>query len=138
MMRAPLVILAVILGAAAESPKYEVIVHRDNPARALSRGEVAKLLLGKIGTWPSGLAVQPVDLPEDDELRERFSREVLGRSVGAVRAWWQQQLFSGRGVPPPELSEAEVVAYVAANRGAIGYVSAGIRAPGVHAVTLTE
>jgi len=138
MMRALLAVLAVLLSATAEAPPYEVIVNRDNPARELSRGEVSKLLLGKIGRWPSELAVQPVDLPEDSEVRERFSREVLGRSVSAVRAFWQQQLFSGRGVPPEELSEAEVLAFVAAHRGAIGYVSAGVRAAGVHFVKLTE
>lgn len=137
-MRAPLAILAVILAATAEEPGYAVIVHQDNPVRVLSRGEISKLLLGKIGVWPSGLAVQPVDLPEDDELRDRFSREVVGRSVAAVRAYWQQQLFSGRGVPSPELTEQQVVAYVAANRGAIGYVSAGTRATGVHTVTLRK
>jgi ABC-type phosphate transport system substrate-binding protein len=137
-MRAPLAIVAILLGATAEGPAYSVIVHRDNPARVLSRGEISKLLLGKISTWPSGLAVQPVDLPEHDELRDRFSREVLDRSVAAVRAWWQQQLFSGRGVPPLELSEAQVVEYVAANRGAIGYVSAGTHAPGVHVVAFKQ
>jgi ABC-type phosphate transport system substrate-binding protein len=135
MMRA-LAIFAILLGASTQLPAYEVIVHRGNPARVLSRGEVSKLMLGKIGRWPSGSAVQPVDLPEESEVRELFSHEVLGRSVGAVRAYWQQQLFSGRGVPPPELDEEGVVAFVAANPGAIGYVQAGTRAPGVHAVTI--
>ena len=40
-------------------------------------------------------------------------------------AYWQKMIFSGREVPPPEkTSSAEVVAYVRANRGAIGYVAA--------------
>jgi hypothetical protein len=41
-----------------------------------------------------------------------------------VKAYWQQLIFSGRDVPPPELeSDDAVVAYVLAHRGSIGYVS---------------
>ena len=47
-------------------------------------------------------------------------------SVAAVKLYWQQAVFSGRDVPPPELdSEQEVVRFVLRNPGAIGYVSDG-------------
>jgi hypothetical protein len=49
---------------------------------------------------------------------------VLQRSVAAVKAYWQQRIFSGRGVPPPELdSEERVVVYVLEHEGAVGYLS---------------
>ena len=49
----------------------------------------------------------------------------LGRSVSAVRAYWQQQIFSGRNVPPVERpSDAEVLTFVKEHPNAIGYVSA--------------
>jgi hypothetical protein len=42
-----------------------------------------------------------------------------------VKSYWQQMVFSGRSVPPPEMdSEDQVVAFVLKNRGAVGYVSA--------------
>jgi len=45
--------------------------------------------------------------------------------VEAVRRYWQQCIFSGRSVPPPELdSDEAIVRYVAKYRGAVGYVSA--------------
>ena len=45
--------------------------------------------------------------------------------MSAVANYWQRQIFSGRGTPPPiKESDAEVIAFVAANPGAIGYVSA--------------
>ncbi len=41
-----------------------------------------------------------------------------------MRSYWQQVIFSGRGLPPPELpDDAVVVAYVLSHRGAIAYVS---------------
>ena len=43
-----------------------------------------------------------------------------------VKAYWQQMIFSGREVPPPEKASAkDVVAFVSANRGGVGYVPAG-------------
>jgi hypothetical protein len=48
----------------------------------------------------------------------------LKRTVAAVRSYWQQRIFSGRDVPPPELdSDASVIAYVERTPGAVGYVS---------------
>jgi hypothetical protein len=71
------------------------------------------------------------------EVRRAFSQEVLRRTPGAVRAYWQQAIFSGRSVPPPELdSDAAVVAYVLRSPGAIGYVSAGAAVGGARVVTL--
>jgi hypothetical protein len=46
--------------------------------------------------------------------------------VSAVESYWQQAIFSGRSVPPLEkASDAEVLAFVRANPGAVGYVSGG-------------
>ena len=67
----------------------------------------------------------PVDLSESAPAREAFSTAVHHKPVKAVRAYWQQQIFSGRDVPPPEkTSDEQVIAFVRATPGAIGYVSA--------------
>jgi ABC-type phosphate transport system substrate-binding protein len=110
---------------AAAAEGYKVIVHPSNPANSLSREQVMQYLLKKALTWPSGTSVAAVDLHKQSTTRGSFSREVLQKSVAAVTAYWQQQIFSGRAVPPPEkLDDAAVVAFVEANDGAIGYVSA--------------
>ena len=47
-----------------------------------------------------------------------------GRKTSAVRSYWLQAIFSGRGVPPPEkASDGDVIAHVKEHVGAIGYVS---------------
>ena len=57
----------------------------------------------------------------------------------AIKTWWNQQIFAGKGVPPPELtSDAKVLAYVSANAGAIGYVSTDINTSDVKVVAVTE
>jgi len=103
---------------------YRVIVNAGNPATTVERRYLADVFLKKVSRWPSDELIRPVDLSASSSLRRRFSDEVLKRSVAAVKSYWQQQVFSGRGVPPPELdSEEQVVRYVLDHSGAVGYVS---------------
>ncbi len=104
---------------------YRVIVHPSNPATAIDRKFLEDAFLKKVSRWSNDTAIRPADLPPSSAVRGRFTRDVLARSVAAVRAYWHQRIFSGRGVPPPELlSDERVVAYVLEHEGAIGYVSA--------------
>jgi len=110
----------------APPPGFQVIVNAANPVTTLPTGEVAKLFLKKTVAWPGGMVVQPVDLREDSDVRREFSKDVLGKDVSTVKGYWQERIFTGRGVPPIEkATEAEAVAFVAANRDAIGYVAPG-------------
>lgn len=61
---------------------------------------------------------------EGAAIRESFSRVIHGRSANQIAAYWQQQIFSGRNIPPEQRSsDDEVIAYVSSTPGAIGYVS---------------
>jgi hypothetical protein len=49
-----------------------------------------------------------------------------------VRSYWQQRIFSGRDVPPPELdSDDAVIGFVSKYAGAVGYVSGAAKLVGV-------
>lgn len=118
---------------------YVVIVHPDNPAKSLSKKKVSRLLLKELAKWDGGLAAQPVDLESGSVVRESFSQRVHGRSVSSIKHYWQRQVFSGRGVPPPELKgDDAVVSYVRSHPGAIGYVSPSAKLNGVKVVTLSS
>ena len=70
-------------------------------------------------------------------VREAFSRHVHGKPARAIKQYWNQQIYAGRAVPPPELAgDAKVVAFVLANPGAIGYVSADATITDVKLVTV--
>ena|SRR5437867_404939 len=115
---------AVSLLAAGRGETYQVIVNPNNPVHEMERAAVARLFLKKVSHWPDGSLVRPVDRVAGSQVRQGFVEDVLARSVAAVRAYWQQAIFSGRDIPPPELASDEaVVEYVLANEGAIGYVS---------------
>ena len=109
---------------ATNAPAYRVIVHPQNPLQEIPRAMLADAFLKKVTRWPDGQAIRPVDQPSSSNVRKSFTDDVLRRSVGAVKSYWQQLIFSGRDIPPPELeSDAAVRDYVLRNRGAVGYVS---------------
>lgn len=108
----------------AEAP-FKVIVNRENPIASTTKSELSRLFLKKASSWSDGSRVSPVDLVEHSHLRAAFSSGILGRPVRAVKAYWQQRVFSGADVPPPEFpTESDIVEYVESHAGAIGYVSA--------------
>ena len=115
---------AVALAEGPARPGYRLIVNPQNSVTSLDRKFVAEAFLKRTTTWPQGDSIRPVDQGSDSSARRRFSDDILSRSVAAVKNYWQQAIFSGRDVPPPELdSDEDVVRYVLRFPGAIGYVS---------------
>ena len=114
------------LRPADAADEFVVIVNAANPATSVGTGQLSSLFLKKLTQWGGGLPAVPVDLAPESSVRESFSRQIHHKGTPAVKAYWQQMIFSGREVPPPEKASArEVVAFVAANRGGVGYVPAG-------------
>lgn len=112
--------------AQAHVPAFQLIVNAANPQSRVQREFVAHAFLRKVARWPHGATIQPVDQQSQSSVRRSFSSSMLQRTVPAVRSYWQQLIFTGRGLPPPELaSDQDVVRYVARNPGALGYVSGG-------------
>ena len=135
------VCLAALLGAKpAQAQGYRVVVNASNPTSALSKEDLARVYLKKQTTWKSGGSVAVVDQSPRAAVRAQFSMQVLGRDVPTMKNYWQQSLFSGRGVPPIEQpSDEQVLSFVASNQGAIGYVSANAQLPsGVKAVEIVQ
>jgi ABC-type phosphate transport system substrate-binding protein len=119
---------------------FLVVVNEQNAVATLPRTTVSRYFLKKVSRWDSGAVALPVDLPPDSPIRDAFSRRVLSKSVSSIRAYWQQQIFSGRDVPPPEKpNDAAVLEFVQSNPTAIAYVSSAAALPrGVRVLTITE
>ena len=118
---------------------FVLIVNKTNPTVSLGRSRVVGLFLKKSSEWDDGSPARPVDQAKDSLLREAFSKDILHKSVAAVNSYWQQQIFSGRAVPLPELaSDEEVLAHVRLNPGAIGYVSGDANVSAVKVIGVDE
>jgi ABC-type phosphate transport system substrate-binding protein len=116
---------------------FHVIVNPDNVTASVDRKFLSEAFLKKVTRWPNDELIRPVDQEPGAPVRHAFSDGVLKRSVAAVKSYWQQMVFSGTGVPPPELAnEGDVVRFVLKNRGAVGYVSAGVNLQGAKILTV--
>lgn len=132
--------LLVFLVPAAAAQDFTIVINSANNTQSISKQQLSRCFMKQTATWANGLPVLPVDQAASSAVREKFSSEVMGKDVSAVKSFWQRQIFSGRSVPPPEkASDAEVVAFVRANSGAVGYVSAGTSlGSGVKALSVTD
>jgi hypothetical protein len=113
-------------GAIGNQGRLAIIVHPGNPVTALSQADVMRLFLGKTRAFPNQTPASPVSLAAGNQIRSEFDTLILNKTTNQVRAYWAQQIFTGRGTPPRELgSEADILSHVAKHTDAVGYVSAG-------------
>jgi len=120
-----LAVVALTAPVAAQDKDFVVIVNAFNPFITIRADDLSRIFLKKSATWSNGQAAQPVDQPEGSTLRRRFTARVLNRDTGSVKSYWQQQVFSGRAIPPPALdTDAAVLEFVRQHPYGVGYVSA--------------
>ncbi len=96
-----------------------------NPAGpdSISANEVRDLYLNRSKALPDGQNAKPLELPEGNTTRAEFHDKVTGRNDAQLKAFWSQQVFTGRGQPPEEAGNAAAVkARVASTPGGIGYI----------------
>jgi ABC-type phosphate transport system substrate-binding protein len=115
-----------------------VVVHPGVQVSALPRPLLSRYFLKKTTQWPDGSLLRPVE-PIDPALRRAFAEQVHLRSAADITAYWIALIFSGRELPPLEkASDADLVAWVRATPGAIGYVAAGADTTGVKVVPVVR
>lgn len=124
MKRILLALTAIVLALGASAGRaraqgYVVVVNAASSVSSISKDELSKVFLKKGGK------LAPVDLAKGSSVRDAFSKAVHGRPAAAVATYWQQQIFAGKDVPPPEKgSDADVLAFVKSTPNGIGYVAA--------------
>ena len=135
-----LALLAASPARGDDEPRFAVIAHPATAAASITRKHLADLFLKKATRWPGGEVVHPVEPPEGSLARAYFLSDVMGgRSAFAMKMFWNRRVLSGREVPPVEkASDEEVVAYVRATPGAVGYVLAATPTPGVKVLKVTD
>jgi ABC-type phosphate transport system substrate-binding protein len=131
---APLALaLALTLAPAvfAGTTGFQVVVHPSVHGARISRASLAALFTGRTDRWGDKTKALPVDQSSKAPVRRAFASSVIGLSIGELQMFWQRRVVSERVFPPPiKDSDDEVIGFVAANAGAVGYVSAGAAIPG--------
>jgi ABC-type phosphate transport system substrate-binding protein len=122
---------------ASAADAFKVIVNSRMTGRTVSRETLAQVYLGKVERWGDGKPIAAVDLSTTSPVRAGFSQSVLGMSVVSVRMYWTRTMVSDHFPPMVRLTDEDVIAFVGARTGAVGYVSADAVLPDtVHVVTV--
>lgn len=122
LLTASLALLAVLVTAPAMADLV-VVVNAGSGVEHLSRDQVINIFLGRYRVFPSGLAALPIDQPANLPLKAQFYRKLVNKDLEEINAYWARLTFSGKTSPPRQGdSSAEVMDWLARNRGAIGYI----------------
>jgi TonB family protein len=113
-----------------------VIANSSVKTDIISKAELKRVFLEERISLADGTHVEPV-LMKEGAVDEAFVQLYLGVTEDDLQIYYHTLLFTGRGYIPKVLdSDAEVVAYVARTRGAIGYVSASASTLGVKTLAI--
>ena len=119
-------VLTACVGARADEATlpFKVIVNPSVAGRAVPRDVLAQIYLGAVVRWGNGSSIAAVDLSSTSPVRQAFSSRVLGMSVDGVKHHWLRKIAAGGQRPPlSKSSDEEVIAFVAGQRGGVGYVA---------------
>ena len=135
-MQVPTAILALLLlgaglPAGARAADIKVVVNPSVGATSVSADDLKGVFLATKTSLSDGSRVEPV-LAKGGPAHEAFLKEYLGKTDAALQTYFRSLVFTGKASMPKTLaSDADVVAYVAKTKGAVGYVSAGASTAGV-------
>jgi hypothetical protein len=108
----------------------KVVANSSVAATSVSAGDLKDVFLLDKDSLAGG-HVDPV-LSKGGPAHEAFIKQYLGKNDTALQAFYRTLVFTGKASMPKALgSDAEVIAYVAKTKGAIGYVSNGASTEGV-------
>lgn len=123
-LRCRLAACMLLLGAAGGIVAEEVLIIGHASLPKTDKPTLQRLYTGRavsIGTQ----SVAPVNLQPGNPLRDEFLQAYLEQSEEQYTGYWLVRRYVGKGAPPVELGNVdEVIRYIQATPGAIGYVPA--------------
>ena len=112
-----ILLAAASIGAAALAQAEVAVIVNAGASVAPSQVDVANIFLGK------NKSLQGVDQKDWNPTKEKFYAAVTSKNEAQLKSYWSGLVFTGKGQPLPSVAgDAEVVAKVAAEADAIGYV----------------
>lgn len=123
------------LGSTPARAGTVVIAHDAFPAQRIERSELLRIYQGKVSRF-EGTRITLATL-QGGPAHERFARDYLGRTPQQFMNYWRKMVFSGKGqLPRSFATDAQLVAYVAATPGAIGYIDEATPHRGVRVLSI--
>lgn len=123
--------LIVFAAVSAQAGNVKIIANASVKSDAITAGELVRVFLEDTNSLNDGSHAVPV-LEKGGAAHEAFLKEYMGKSDAALQTYYRSLVFTGKGEMPKVVgSDADMVAYVAKTKGAIGYVASASAAEGV-------
>jgi len=133
-----LVVLALVTGMGIAGAADVLIANPGVAKSALTKEQVKNMLLGKSKNWPGGSRVK-LCVAKSGDASASGIKTYTRKTLAQFNLYWRKLAFSGKGKPPKQVgNDADVLAYVAANAGAIGFVAAGQSTGGAKVISIQE
>jgi ABC-type phosphate transport system substrate-binding protein len=124
-------VVGICAGMTASAADVKVIANQSVGASSVSADELKGVFLATKTSLSDGSHVEPV-LAKGGPTHEAFIKDYLGKTDAALQTYYRSLVFTGKAsMPKAAGTDAEIIAYVAKTKGAIGYVSASASADGV-------
>ncbi len=108
---------AALVGMVSLAQAEVAVIVNPGAAKAPSQSDVANIFLGK------DKSMKGVDQAGWTPAKEAFYAGVTSKNESQLKSYWSGLIFTGKGQPLPSVADdAAVVAKVAAEADAIGYV----------------
>jgi len=119
----------------AQASDVKVIANPSVSGGSVSADELKDVYLENSDSL-GGSHVQPV-LQKGGAVHDAFLKDYLGKSDSMLQTYYRSLVFTGKGeMPKAFASDAEIVAYVAKTKGAVGYVSSATDTAGVKVLSV--
>lgn len=129
-------ILAAVSAAKLLAADVVIIANPGVSASTVSADELKAIFLLTKSSLSDGSRAEPV-LEKGGAAHDAFLSQYLGKTDAALQTYYRSLVFTGKGSMPKMLaSDAEVVAYIAKTKGALGYVRADAGTTGVKVLSV--
>lgn len=100
-----------------------VVANPQSGIERLSKEELVNIYLGRYRRLPTGQSAEPIDIQGDADIKARFYRSLVDKSLAEINAYWARLVFSGKTRPPVSLPNVEeALQFVARYPKALAYV----------------
>jgi len=128
------IFLSIFVNSAVQADVV-VVTNKSVNTENLDIKAIKKIFLGKKMYWEDNKKITLFILAKSPA-HEEFVKKYLGKSTNQFTNYWKQLLFTGKGMLPHRVKDAEMIAKVRETDGAIGYIDASLATEDVNILKL--
>ena len=117
------ILLSNLLLINTASADIAIVVNKNSPLSSISSREAKRIFLGVTKRMPNGSDILIVDYGDSSKLKMDFYKKLTSKNLTQIRTRWAGLIFSGKGIPPKEVSGNEdAKQWLRSNLNGIGYI----------------